>query len=285
MTRVAVDALGGDNAPGEVILGALDGRRRRDRRDALRPRRARHAGPAARRDHRGDRDGGQARRGRAREAGLEPRRRRARRRRRRRRRRRLRRQHRRDARRGPAAPAAPAGRDAPGDRRPDPRARRARASCSTPARTPTPAPSTSSSSRTWAPSSARSCSASTQPGGAAPLDRRGGREGQPADARGAPAAARGRTRSTSQGNAESRDLLRGAADVVVTDGFTGNVALKLLEGTIKELLDALREEITATDDRQARRPADPARRAAAPHAARPGHLRRRLPARPARAWR
>jgi glycerol-3-phosphate acyltransferase PlsX len=48
------------------------------------------------------------------------------------------------------------------------------------------------------------------------------------------------------GNAESRDLLRGAADVVVTDGFTGNVALKLLEGTIKELLDALREEISAT---------------------------------------
>jgi glycerol-3-phosphate acyltransferase PlsX len=49
-----------------------------------------------------------------------------------------------------------------------------------------------------------------------------------------------------KGNAESRDLLRGAADVVVTDGFTGNVALKLLEGTIKELLDALREEIGAT---------------------------------------
>jgi len=48
------------------------------------------------------------------------------------------------------------------------------------------------------------------------------------------------------GNAESRDLLRGAADVVVADGFTGNIALKLLEGTIKELLDALREEITAT---------------------------------------
>ncbi|MGZ4440931.1 MAG: phosphate acyltransferase PlsX [Gaiellaceae bacterium] len=48
------------------------------------------------------------------------------------------------------------------------------------------------------------------------------------------------------GNAESRDLLRGTADVVVTDGFTGNVALKLLEGTIREVLDALREEITAT---------------------------------------
>jgi glycerol-3-phosphate acyltransferase PlsX len=48
------------------------------------------------------------------------------------------------------------------------------------------------------------------------------------------------------GNAESRDLLRGTADVVVTDGFTGNIALKLLEGTIREVLDALREEITAT---------------------------------------
>jgi glycerol-3-phosphate acyltransferase PlsX len=49
-----------------------------------------------------------------------------------------------------------------------------------------------------------------------------------------------------RGNVESRGLLDGAADVVVTDGFTGNVCLKLLEGTIKTLLDALREEITAT---------------------------------------
>ena len=48
------------------------------------------------------------------------------------------------------------------------------------------------------------------------------------------------------GNAESRDLLAGAADVVVCDGFTGNVALKLLEGTIKTVLDALRDEITST---------------------------------------
>jgi glycerol-3-phosphate acyltransferase PlsX len=48
------------------------------------------------------------------------------------------------------------------------------------------------------------------------------------------------------GNTEGRDLLRGAADVVVTDGFTGNVALKLLEGTIRTLLDGFREEITAT---------------------------------------
>jgi phosphate acyltransferase len=48
------------------------------------------------------------------------------------------------------------------------------------------------------------------------------------------------------GNAEGRDLLSGAADVVVTDGFTGNVALKVTEGTIMSLLEGLREEITAT---------------------------------------
>ena len=48
------------------------------------------------------------------------------------------------------------------------------------------------------------------------------------------------------GNAESRDLLAGAGDVVVCDGFTGNVALKLLEGTIATLLDSLRDEISAT---------------------------------------
>jgi phosphate acyltransferase len=48
------------------------------------------------------------------------------------------------------------------------------------------------------------------------------------------------------GNTEGRDLLTGAADVVVTDGFTGNVALKVTEGTIQSLLEGIREEITAT---------------------------------------
>ena len=48
------------------------------------------------------------------------------------------------------------------------------------------------------------------------------------------------------GNVESRELLAGGTDVVVTDGFTGNVALKLLEGTIRTLLDALRHEITSS---------------------------------------
>jgi phosphate acyltransferase len=49
-----------------------------------------------------------------------------------------------------------------------------------------------------------------------------------------------------RGNAEGRDVLEGAADVLVTDGFTGNVALKAVEGTIRTLLDSLREEITAS---------------------------------------
>jgi len=46
-----------------------------------------------------------------------------------------------------------------------------------------------------------------------------------------------------QGNVESRWLLEGAAHVVVCDGFTGNVCLKLLEGTIRTVLDGFRAEI------------------------------------------
>jgi phosphate acyltransferase len=49
-----------------------------------------------------------------------------------------------------------------------------------------------------------------------------------------------------RGNTESRDLLVKAADVVVTDGFTGNVALKALEGTIRTVIEGLRAEITST---------------------------------------
>jgi glycerol-3-phosphate acyltransferase PlsX len=48
------------------------------------------------------------------------------------------------------------------------------------------------------------------------------------------------------GNTEGRTLLEGEADVVVADGFTGNVALKTLEGTVKHLLDTLREELEAS---------------------------------------
>jgi phosphate acyltransferase len=48
------------------------------------------------------------------------------------------------------------------------------------------------------------------------------------------------------GNTESRNLLEGAADVVVCDGFTGNVVLKSVEGTIRSILTALREEIISS---------------------------------------
>jgi len=48
------------------------------------------------------------------------------------------------------------------------------------------------------------------------------------------------------GNVESRHLLSNAGDVVVCDGFTGNVCLKLMEGTIKTLMEGLREEITSS---------------------------------------
>jgi phosphate acyltransferase len=42
------------------------------------------------------------------------------------------------------------------------------------------------------------------------------------------------------GNVEGRDLLTGAADVIVTDGFTGNVALKTIEGTAKTVAAGVR---------------------------------------------
>jgi glycerol-3-phosphate acyltransferase PlsX len=41
------------------------------------------------------------------------------------------------------------------------------------------------------------------------------------------------------GNVEGRDLLAGPADVVVTDGFTGNVALKTLEGALRFFMGAV----------------------------------------------
>jgi phosphate acyltransferase len=49
-----------------------------------------------------------------------------------------------------------------------------------------------------------------------------------------------------RGNTEGRDLLGGGGEVVVTDGFTGNVTLKVIEGAIKTILDGLRSEITAS---------------------------------------
>ena len=49
-----------------------------------------------------------------------------------------------------------------------------------------------------------------------------------------------------RGNVEGKDVTRGVADVIVTDGFTGNVALKVAEGVATLVTDALRAEVTAT---------------------------------------
>ena len=48
------------------------------------------------------------------------------------------------------------------------------------------------------------------------------------------------------GNAEGRDVLTGEFDVIVTDGFTGNVALKLLEGTSKTLLTRIKDAMMSS---------------------------------------
>jgi phosphate acyltransferase len=47
------------------------------------------------------------------------------------------------------------------------------------------------------------------------------------------------------GNVEGRDINAGTVDVVVCDGFVGNVVLKLSEGLAKMLLSTIRTEITA----------------------------------------
>lgn len=48
------------------------------------------------------------------------------------------------------------------------------------------------------------------------------------------------------GNTEGRMILQGEADVVVADGFSGNIALKTLEGTVRSLLASLRDELDSS---------------------------------------
>lgn len=48
------------------------------------------------------------------------------------------------------------------------------------------------------------------------------------------------------GNVEARDLLDGAADVVVCDGFSGNLVLKTIEGTAISLFSILKDELTSS---------------------------------------
>jgi glycerol-3-phosphate acyltransferase PlsX len=48
------------------------------------------------------------------------------------------------------------------------------------------------------------------------------------------------------GNVEGRDILNAVADVVVTDGFTGNVALKTIEGSLRYCLSKLMEAMSSS---------------------------------------
>src|SRR5262249_44462408 len=48
------------------------------------------------------------------------------------------------------------------------------------------------------------------------------------------------------GNIEGRDMYTGQADVIVCDGFTGNVALKVSEGVIETMMKLLKEELKAS---------------------------------------
>lgn len=49
-----------------------------------------------------------------------------------------------------------------------------------------------------------------------------------------------------KGNVEARELLNGVADVVVTDGFTGNMVLKTIEGTAGTIFKMLKETLFST---------------------------------------
>lgn len=53
-----------------------------------------------------------------------------------------------------------------------------------------------------------------------------------------------------KGNIEGRDIMAGDYDVVVADGFTGNLVIKLTEGVASGLFHLIKEEITATATRK-----------------------------------
>lgn len=48
------------------------------------------------------------------------------------------------------------------------------------------------------------------------------------------------------GNVEARDILNSACDVVVTDGFSGNIALKTIEGTAQTIFTLLKETLMSS---------------------------------------
>ena len=53
------------------------------------------------------------------------------------------------------------------------------------------------------------------------------------------------------GNVEGRDIMTDDVDVVVTDGFTGNVALKTLEGSLKSIINSLLAAFESSDEARA----------------------------------
>jgi phosphate acyltransferase len=50
------------------------------------------------------------------------------------------------------------------------------------------------------------------------------------------------------GNVEGRDVMTDGVDVVVTDGFTGNVVLKTLEGGVKTVVEGIASALTSSDE-------------------------------------
>ena len=283
--RVAVDAMGGDRGPDEIVAGALEAPPTGSSRPLRPGRRSTPAGSSSSTPTQViamDEKPAEAVRG---EAGQLARRRLPCRRRGRGRRGRLGREHRRDAGRRPARDPAAPGRDAPGDRR-----RRSR--------------------RGDGPSVLLDCGANAdaRAGAPAPVRPHGRdlRRGDPRHRRARGAAcsrsARSRRRATSSrsrrtscspratsnfaGNAESRELLARRRRRRRHRRLHRQRRAEAARGDDPDR--ARRRSATrsrATRARQARRPADPAGRAAPAAPARPRHLRRRLPARPARARR
>ena len=285
MLPIAVDAMGGDRGPGEIVAGARRGRRR-----ARHPGRAGRPGRPARRRRRPRADRRRPRSSRWTRT----------------RRRRVRRKKDsslvraaeavRDGRasamvcagntgatmaaallrmgriKGVARPAIATPIPVPG------RARRP--SCSTPAPTPSASPSGWCSSPRWARSSPASASASPSPGSACCRSARS-RARATRWARRPTRSARGGPHGVDFiGNVEGRDVMTDDVDVVVTDGFTGNVALKTLEGGMRAARRGAARGVRATDD-ATKAAADVLLPGAAPavRAARPRHLRRRHAAR------
>jgi phosphate acyltransferase len=50
------------------------------------------------------------------------------------------------------------------------------------------------------------------------------------------------------GNVEGRDILTDDVDIVVTDGFSGNIVLKALEGALSSIMGAVAQALTASDE-------------------------------------